>query len=146
MMKDKTFFLNTILAVVMGLILLVLILVRVFAPVVMLRMPDLPELVLVSAAALLIDQYLAKDAKRNYIWIFVLSAVTFGLLPLAAGFVDAAGAVKYALAGGIVFTLTTLVYTSMQERMKSGELFRGAPAVGALGLYLAAQCFAGFFF
>lgn len=145
-MKDKTFFLNTVLTVLTGLILLVLILVRVFVPVVMLRMPDLPDLVLISAAALLIDQYAAKGAKRCYVWNFVLAAASFGLLPLAAGFVDILGALKYALAGGVVFTLTTFIYSSMQERLRSGELFRGAPIVGALGLYLAAQCFAGMIF
>ena len=145
-MKDKTFFLNTALAVVTGLVLLIAVFVRAFAPVAMIRRPDLPELVLVSLAALVLDHYLGKGAKRQYPWIFVLSVVTFGLLPLAAGFTAGLEAVKYAAAGGVVFTLTTFVYTSMQERVKSGAAFKAAPVVSALGLYLAAQCVAGMIF
>ena len=50
-MKDKTFYLNTILAAVLGIALLAVIAVRVFVPVAMLPDAGIPELVLVSLIA-----------------------------------------------------------------------------------------------
>lgn len=143
-MKNKTYFLNTMLAAVLGLILLVCVLVRTFAPAVIIPSLNIPNLVLISLLALLIDHYAATDAKRCYICIPVFSAVTFGLLPFAACFVGALEALKLALAGGIVFTLTTWLFTSIQDRLSSGPAAKAAPVLSALGLYLAAQCFAGF--
>lgn len=143
-MKNKTYFLNTMLAAVLGLILLVCVLVRTFAPAVIIPSLNIPNLVLISLLALLIDHYAAADAKRCYICIPVFSAVTFGLLPFAACFVGALEALKLAVAGGIVFTVTTWLFTSIQDRLSSGPAAKAAPVLSALGLYLAAQCFAGF--
>ena len=142
-MKDKTCFLNTILAMIMGILLLAAVLVRVFIPIMMLPDVDIPDLAAISLTALLIDHYLAAGAKRKYGWSFVLAAATFGFLPWAAGFADIALAVKFALIGGVVFIVMTWLYSSMQERMRSGPGSKAAPAVCAFGLYLASQCFAG---
>ena len=69
--------------------------------------------------------------------------MTFGLLPFAACFVSLTEALKLALAGGVVFTAVTWLYSSLQERLSSGPAAKAAPVIGALGLYLAVQCFAG---
>lgn len=142
-MKNHTYLLNTLLAAVLGLALLVAVAVRAFAPIIIIPALDIPNMVLVSLAALLLNHYMAPGAKRCWCCIPLLSAVTFGLLPWAACFVGAAEAVKLAIAGGIVFTVTAWLFTSIQDRLSSGPACKAAPVVSALGLYLAAQCFMG---
>lgn len=142
-MKDKTFFLNTILAVVLGIVLLAAIVVRVFIPVAFLPEPGIPDLVLLSLVAVLLDHYLAAGAKRSYGWILGLSVLTFGLLPYAAGAVTGFEVIKMAVTGGVVFTVIVWLYSSMQDRMRSGSGSKITPLVCALVLYLASQCFAG---
>ena len=142
-MKKNTYLLNTLLAVVLGGALLIAVLVRTFAPIIIIPALDIPNMVLVSLAALLLDHYLAPDAKRCWICIPVLSVVTFGLLPFAACFVGAAEAVKLAVLGGVVFTATAWLFTSIQDRLSSGPACKAAPVVSAFGLYLASQCFMG---
>lgn len=142
-MKNKTYILNTLLAGMLGVILLGAVLVRTFGPAIIIPEWNIPSLVLVSLLALLLDHYVAPGAKRCYICIPLFSAVTFGLLPWAAGFAGAGESLVFALAGGIVFTVTTWLYSSIQERLSSGPAAKAAPFLSALGLYLASQCFMG---
>ncbi len=142
-MKKNTYFLNTALAVVLGAALLAAVLVRTFAPIIIIPALNIPNMVLLSLVALLADHYLAKDAKRCYICIPVLSALTFGLLPFAACFVGVWDALKLGVVGGVVFTIVTLLFTSIQDRLSSGPDCKAAPVLSAFGLYLAAQCFTG---
>ena len=142
-MKKNTYTLNTLLAVILGSILLVAVLVRTFAPRIILPELGVPNLMLVSLVVLLVDHYLAPGADRCYICIPVFSAITFGLLPFAACFVGTLDALKLAVAGGIVFTAATWLFTSVQDRLSSGPAAKAAPILSALGLYLAVQAFAG---
>ena len=142
-MNKKTYTLNTLLAVVLGAALLVCVVVRTFWPRMILPVLDIPNMVLLSLAALLLDHYLAAGTKRCYICIPVFSAITFGLLPFAACFVGAGEAVKLAVLGGVVFTAVTWIFSSMMDRLSSGPAAKLAPFMSALGLYLAAQCFLG---
>lgn len=144
-MKNKTYTLNTILAVVLCLSLLVCVLVRTFAPNVILPALDVPNMVLISLVALLADHYLAPGAKRCYICIPVFAVLTFGLLPFAACFVGAWEAVKLGILGGVVFTITTWLFSSMTDRLSSGPNAKAAPVISAFGLYLAAQVLMGMF-
>ncbi len=142
-MKQKTYILNTILAVLLCGILLAAVVVRAFAPNIIIPAWSIPHMVLVSLAALLVDHYAAKGTDRCYVCIPVFSAISFGLLTWCAGFAGAGEAVKIAVIGGVVFTVTTLLYSSIQERLSSGPAAKAAPVLSAVGLYLAAQCFAG---
>ena len=142
-MKKNHYFLNSVLAVVLGIACVTAVLVRTFAPGALIPGLDIPNMVALSLAALLIDHYLAKGAKRCYICIPVFAAVSFGLLPLCAGFAFGLEAAKLAVLGAVVFTATTWIYTSLQDRLSTGPMARLAPLFSALGLYLAAQCFAG---
>ena len=142
-MKKNTYFLNTALAVVLGCALLAAVLVRTFAPIIIIPPLNIPNMVLLSLAALLADHYLSGGAKRCYICIPVLSALTFGLLPFAACFVGVWDALKLGVVGGVVFTVVTALFTSIQDRLSSGPDCKAAPVLSAFGLYLAAQCFAG---
>ena len=142
-MKNKTYMLNTLLALTFALALLAAIFVRTFSPNIILPQLNIPNLVLISLAALLLDHYLAPGAKRCYICIPVFSAITFGLLPFAACFVGALDALKLAVAGGVIFTVTTWLFSTILDRLSTGPVAKAAPIVCALGLYLAVQCFAG---
>lgn len=144
-MKNKTYLLNTFLAAVFGLYLLAALLVRAYAPVIILPKANVPNLVLVSLIALVLDHYLAPGAKRCYICIPVFSALTFGLLPFAACFVSGMEALRLAVAGGIIFTVTTWLYTAIQERLSSGPAAGASAFFSAVSLYMAAQCFMGMF-
>lgn len=142
-MKNKTYTLNALLAAVLSVALLVCILIRTLAPRVILPQLDIPNMVLISLVALVLDHYMAPGAKRCYICIPVFAAITFGLLPFAACFVGIWDALKLALAGAAVFTLVTLLYSTIQDRLSSGPVAKAAPILSALGLYLAFQAFAG---
>lgn len=142
-MKNKTYILNTFLAVVLGIYLVVCIFVRTFAPNIILPKANIPNLVLLSLVALVLDHYLAPGAKRCYICIPVLGAVTFGLLPFAACFVGAGEALKLALVGGLVFTVTTWLFSTIQERLSTGPAAKASAFFSAVSLYMAAQCFMG---
>ena len=142
-MKNKTYTLNTVLTAVLAVVLMAMMLLRAFAPNIILPVFDIPTLTAISLVALVLDHYLAKGAKRCYICVPVFAALSFGILPFAAGMV----AVKYilglALSGAVIFTVCTFVNTSIQDRLSSGPAAKLAPAMSALGIWLAVQAFAG---
>ena len=144
-MKEKKYVLNTLLALVVGAFLLGCIIVRTFFPIVILPEANIPNLVLISLVALVLDHYLAPDAKRCYICIPVFSAITFGLFSFVSAYATLGEALKLAVAGGIVFTATTWVYSAIQERLSSGPAAKASAFFSAVSLYMAAQCFVGIF-
>lgn len=139
----KTYVLNTILAVVVGIALAAIILVHTFLPNFVIPKVSIPNLTLLSLIALVLDHYIAKGADRCYICIPVFAVITFGLLPFCAGYIPAAEIWKLAIGGGAVFTITTFLFTSVQDRLSSGPACKAAPVISALGLYFAAQCLTG---
>lgn len=142
-MKENKYLLNTLLAVVLGLALLAAVVTKTFLPWLCLPAVNIPLVAGISLIALLLDCYLAPGAERCWICIPLLSVVTFGLLPLAAGYVPAAQAGVLALVGGVVFTALTWLFTFASERLTSGRAGKVAPVMTALCLFLACQCFAG---
>lgn len=145
-MKKNTYLLNTYLAVVVALGLAISVLVRTFQPAAILPELSVPNLVLISLAALLLDHFSNPGADRCYICIPVFSAITFGLLPFVAGMVETTVVWKLTLGGCVVFTVVTWLFTSMTERMATGHNTKLAVLMGALGIFLASQCFSGMFF
>lgn len=142
-MKKNPYVLNTFLAAVLGLYLLGALLVRTFCPAIILPKANVPNLVLVSLVALVLDHYLVPGAKRCYVCIPVFSALTFGLLPFAACFVSGMEALKLAAVGCLVFTVTTLLFSTIQDRLSSGPAAKASAFFSAVSLYMAAQCFMG---
>ena len=142
-MKNNKYLLNTLLAVVVLLATATMMVLRLIQPAVILPKVNIPNLVLLSLVALLADHYLAPKAGRCYICIPVLAAVTFGLLPFAAGIIGAGEILKVALVGAVVFTATTFLFTSAQDRLLTGPKAEAAIVVTGIGIILAAQCFAG---
>lgn len=142
-MKNKTYTLNTLLIAVLGAAALIAALVRAFAPIIIIPKLSVPNMAALSLLALLLDHYIAPGAKRCYICIPVFSVLTFGMLPWAAGFATPLEAVKLALVGGAVFTVTTWLFSSIQERLSSGPAAKEAPIMSAFGLWLALQALTG---
>lgn len=142
-MKNKNYTLNAILAAVVGIALLAIILTHTFLPGFIIPKLSIPSLALLSLIALVLDHYLARDARRCYICIPVFSAITFDLLPFCAGYIPAAEIWKLAIGGGAVFTIATFLFSSVQDRLSSGPARRAAPVISALGLYFAALGLAG---
>ena len=142
-MKNKTYTLNTVLNVVLTAVLAVMVVLRTVSPQLILMQFDIVSITGISLAALVLDHYLAPNAKRCYVCIPIFAALSFGILPWAAGLV----AVKYllglALTGAVVFTVCTFVFTSIQDRLSSGPAAKLAPIMSAFGIWLAVQAFAG---
>lgn len=142
-MKNKTYILNTLHAGVLAVCLLVCVLVRSFAPAIILPKASIPNMVLISLAALVLDHFLAPGARRCYLCVPVFSALAFGLLPYAACFVGAGEALKLGLTGGLTFTVTTLLFSTIQERLSTGPAAKASAFFSAVSLYMASQCFMG---
>ena len=142
-MKKNQYFLNTVLAIVVFAVLAVMLVVRVCLPGAVLPPINIPNMVLVSVVALLIEHFLAKGNPRCYICIPVFGALTFGVLPLMAGFACQHDFWKFGLVGAVVFTATTFLFTSAQDRLLTGPKAKAAIVITAVGIWLASQCFAG---
>lgn len=142
MYKNKNF-LSILLTGVLSMILLAGIIVRTYTPTWILPEADIPNLVLVSLISLLLESQISPKEKHAYLLTACFSAIVFGLLPYAAGFVAALDAVKLAIHGSLAFTVTTWLFDSIHDRLTSYPLGRAAHLLSALGLYLAAQCFGG---
>ena len=142
-MKKNPYFLNTVLAIVVFAACAIALLVRVWFPAAVIPALNIPNMVLLSVIALLVEHFLAPMNPRCYICIPVFSAITFGILPLMAGFACQHTFWKYGLVGGVVFTDTTFLFTSMTDRLLTGPKAKAALTVCSLGIWLAAQCFAG---
>ena len=142
-MKNNKYLLSTILAAVVFAACAICMLIRVWQPAAVLPVLNIPNMVALSVIALLIEHFLTKGNPRCYICIPVLGALTFGILPLMAGFACQHDFWKYGLVGGVVFTITTFLFTSAQDRLLTGPKAKAAMVIMALGIYLAAQCFAG---
>ena len=66
-MKDNRTFLNTALAVILGVGLAVCVVLRTIIPMGVLPRLDIPNMVLLSLGALLADHYFGKEEKRCYL-------------------------------------------------------------------------------
>ena len=141
----KKYFLNTFLAGTFAAALLAMVIARAICPILVLPGFDVPNLVLISLIALLLDHWFVKDAKRCYICIPVFALLTFGLFPYAAGFVQPFEILGLAIKGCVTFTVTTWLFTSMADRITTGPQAKLAPVMSAVGLYLASQIFMGMF-
>lgn len=142
-MKKHKYLLNTLLAIFLFAAMLTMMLVRLFNPAATLPALNIPNMVLLSLVVLLAEYYLGACTERCYICVTVFSMISFAVLPLMAGFACQHDFWKIGLVGGITFTVTTWLFSTMTDRIQSGPKAWAAAPVSALGLYLAAQCFAG---
>ena len=141
-MKDNRYFRNIALTVVLGIALAVCMVIRALAPMAVLPQLDVPNVVLLSLIALLAEFYIVGESKSNVL-TFVFSVLAFGVLPVACGAMEIVETLKLAVIGGVVFTLCAWLFDSVCDRLTTGPAAKAAPIFSALGIYLAAQCFAG---
>ena len=142
-MKKNDFMLNILLCAAVTITMLVFVLVSTFAPIVILPQINIPNLAALSLTVLVAEHYLAPGARRCYVCVGLLAALTFGLLPMAAGYTAGAEALKIAALGGVTFTVLAWLFRSITERIGSGPKAHGAVFISAIALWLACQCFAG---
>lgn len=142
-MKQNKLFGNIALTLVLGIAVITCTVIRAFVPLAILPRLDIPNMVLLSLVALLLEHYLVCGEKRWNILTLPAAALTFGLLPLVAHMVSPVHALKLGVVGGLVFSLTAWLFASMQERLATGPAAKIAPVFSAFGLYLAAQCLMG---
>lgn len=143
-MKKKENTLNTLLAIILGVILLVALLIRAFAPAVIIPKLDVSNLTAISLLALVANHYVGSREKRSHLSILIFGGITFGLLPFSAGFCYGWEALKLGIAGGFILTLLTWLYDQMLDRLSTGSASKIAPILCAFMLYLASQCVMGF--
>ena len=141
----KKYMLNTFLALVFTLALLAMVVARAICPVLVFPGFGVPNLVLISLIALLLDHYLVEDAPRCYICIPVFAFLTFAILPFVAGFIQPFEILSLGIRGAVTFIVTTWLFTSMADRISTGPQAKLASLMSAFGLYLASQCFMGMF-
>ena len=142
-MKNNKFLFNTLLTAVLFVAMAVCMVIRAREPGVILPVLNIPNMVLLCLVALLAEYYIAGTNPRCYLCVLVFSMLTFGLLPLMAGFTCVHEFWKLGLVGGVVCTVTVWLFTSITERLLSGPKARAAAALSAFCLFLAAQCFTG---
>ena len=142
-MKNNKYLLNTILAIVVFAACAIALVVRVCLPAAVIPVLNIPNMVTLSVIALLLEHFLTKGNPRCYICIPVFGACVFGVLPLMAGFACQHTFWKYGLVGAVVFTVTTFLFTSAQDRLLTGPKAKAAALITGLGIILASQCFAG---
>ena len=142
-MKNNKFLLPMMLIAVLFAALLCGMLMQIFIPAVILPPLNIPNMVLLSVVALLADHLFTKGSQRNYVWVALFGVAAFALLPLMAGFACVHTFWKYGVVGGITFTITTFLFSSAAQRLRTGPKAPAALILTGLGIYLAAQCFAG---
>ena len=142
-MKDKKYTLSTVLIAVLAAVLAVMVVLRAVSPQLILMEFDIVSITGICLVALVLDHYLAPGAKRCWICIPLFAALSFGVLPAAAGMVALKHVPGLALTGCVIFTAAAWVFTSIQDRLSSGPAAKAAPIMSALGIWLAVQAFAG---
>lgn len=140
-MRNRTTILNSALAAVLGMVLLVSVIVKTVSPHFILPQINIPYIVAVSLIALVITHFV-KTEEGCLLCQAILAAVTFAVLPVAAGLATVA-VWKLAIVGGIVFTALNVMFTAMVKRMELGCTCKYAVIPAAFGLFLACQCFSG---
>lgn len=142
-MKNNKYLLSTILAIVVFAACAIALLVRVWIPAAVIPPLNIPNMAALSVIALLLEHFLTKGNPRCYICVPVFGVLTFGILPLMAGFACQHDFWKYGLVGGAVFTAVTFLFTSAQDRLLTGPKAKAAAIITGAGIWLAFQCFAG---
>ena len=142
-MKNNKYLLSAILVAVVFVVCVACMVIRICMPAAVLPPLNIPNMVALSVMALLLEHFFTKGNPRCYICIPVFGALTFGILPLMAGFACQHTFWKFGLVGAVVFTVTTFLFTSAQDRLLTGPKAKAAMIITAIGIWLASQCFAG---
>lgn len=136
----NTYRLNTFLAVVAGLVFLGYLAEHAFAPAAILPPLDLMLVSGISLVALILEHYSGKPVEgRCWPVTALLSALTFVLLPLAAGLMSGQELLRFALVSWAAFMVLTFLFTAICQRLASSPASKIAPLLSAGVLLLAVQ-------
>ena len=141
---NKRYFSNTALVAVLAVALAVCRVLRTCIPFGVLPELDIPNMVLISGVALLLDHHFGGQ-RKNDLWLLLFAAVTYSILPVAAGFAQLTQSWKLALTGGVLFWVMSWIFGSIEDRLTTGPAAKAAPFASALSLYLAIQALMGMF-
>ena len=144
-MKNKDMLLNSILAAVLGIALLIAMVWRTFQPYVVFPVLNIPSMAGLMLIALLIEYFVSTDGKRFWIVQTVLAGITFGVLPWAAGLIAVAEMPKMMVVSGLLFLSLLFIFTAVTKRLKATLVPKTAAVPIAFVLFMAYQCFAGIF-
>ncbi len=145
-MKQKTFLVNTVLAVLMTLAVAAYYVSGTFVPGIVIPKLSIPVLGGMSLLALMVERYLNADNERTWAESAVaalLGGITLVILPLIAGFVPGGEVVKLLIVAVVVCFVCDRIYLSLCDRLRSGKMMCIAPALAAGLLFLALQAFEG---
>lgn len=142
-MKKNNYSLSVLFTVVLTLVLLCCAVARLVYPMVILPQWNIPNLVALSALALVLNHYFGGRGRQCCGQLFLFAFLSSALLPWAAGWCTPVQMLSYGISGGLVFTVTAWLFESLQERLSSGPAAKAAPLLGVAGLYLAAQALQG---
>ena len=140
-MEKKNFVLNVLLAAVLGAGLLVGMVWKAFQPNVVLADLELPAIAALVLIALVIEYLWKGTQKRAWAVQIVLAAITFTVIPFAAGYAGAG--IGLILCGTVMFTALTWIFDSVAERLDVTCDCKCAMIPTAFVMYLACQCFMG---
>lgn len=133
--------LNGILTVVLSLVLLGGFLWHVFWPNAVLPKLDIPAMSALVLLSLLLEYYVTDSRKRLWIPQILLAALTFALLPWAAGIKNAG--IGMVICGAAVFAVLTVLFDSAAQRMEVTDVKKSGMIPMAFVMYLACRCFMG---
>ena len=140
-MEKNNFVLNVLLAVVLGADLLVGMVWKAVQPNVVLADLELPAIAALVLIALVIEYLWKGTQKRAWAVQIVLAAITFAVIPFAAGY--AGTGIGLILCGTVMFTALTWIFDSVAERLDVTCDCKCAMIPTAFVMYLACQCFMG---
>jgi hypothetical protein len=140
-MEKKNFVLNVLLAVVLGAGLLVGMVWRAFQPNVVLADLELPVIAALILIALVIEYLFKGTQKRAWAVQILLAAITFAVIPFAAGYAGAG--IRLILCGTAMFAALTFIFDSVAERVNVTCDCKCAMIPTAFVMYLACQCLMG---
>lgn len=142
-MRKNAYLGNILLAAVTAIAMLAMVLCRTFAPFVVRPVLNIPNLLVLCIIALVLEYYLAPAGVPSCrVCGMVLAAVTFGILPLAAGEITVDTLWLVALLGGVVYGIAKWLFDSIAQRLNSGPAGKAAALVTGIGMILAGQIFA----
>ena len=140
-MEKKNMILNVLLAAVLGAGLLAGMIWRAFVPNVVLTDLEITTMAALVLIALLLEYFVTGTQKRAWAVQIILAAVTFAVLPWAAG-LSCAG-IGVTLCGTVTFAVLTWIFDSVADRVSVTTDCKYAMIPTAFIMYLACQCFMG---
>lgn len=142
-MEEKYSVSNAFLAGIVGIALLAACVIKALNPAVIVPVMNIPAVLAMVLAALLIEQYTCPGRKHNWVFEPLLAALTFGLLPWITGYFSADRIWKLGVIGGFLYFIVSYLFESIAERVQSGFKGRVALTMIAFVFFLAGECFSG---